>query len=164
MGDPLSAGELDHLYGLYRAVAARGLRLNVFPFPPRLLAAMQSSLAWELVTLRLDPAHGGPASGNPVAFYAGHKHGSHDGGFLCGVDYDYVLGHGAYRQMLYQLVRRARELGATTLHLGMTADKEKQRLGSVVQRNCVYLQARDHFSAALLHELAAEASLARGPR
>lgn len=161
VGALLSPGELDHLYALYLGVAAKGLRMNVFQLPARLLAAMQESPAWELVTLRLDPAHGGPAHGRPVAFFAGHKQAGHYGGFLCGVDYGYVLDHGAYRQMLQQLIRRAQELGMTTLRLGVTADREKLRLGSVVQRNCVYLQAQEDFHAAVLREIAAEASLDR---
>ena len=160
VGDTLSLEELEYLHSLYLNVARKSMRLNVFHLPLRLLAAMHESPAWELITLRLDPAHGGPADGRPVAFCAAHKQGSHYGGFLCGVDYEYVYHHGAYRQLLFQLVRRAMELGMKTVHLGMTADMEKIRFGSEVQRTCVYMQARDHFNGALLREIAAEASLA----
>jgi hypothetical protein len=145
VGETLAVEELEYLHSLH--------------LPLRLLAAMHESPAWELVTLRLDPAHGGPAHGRPVAFYAGHKQDAHYGAFLCGVDYDYVYQHGAYRQMLFQIVRRAMDLGAKTVHLGMTANLEKLRFGTVAQRTCVYMQARDHFSGALLREIAAEASL-----
>jgi 7-keto-8-aminopelargonate synthetase-like enzyme/predicted N-acyltransferase len=161
VGESLSLEELEYLHSLYLNVARKSLRFNVFPLPLRLLAAMHESPAWELMTLRLDPAHGGPAHGRPVAFGAAHKQGGHYGGFLCGVDYEYVYSHGAYRQLLYQAVRRAMELGMKTVHLGMTADMEKLRLGSVAHRTCVYIQARDHFSGALLREISAEASLAR---
>ncbi|WP_224241951.1 bifunctional aminotransferase class I/II-fold pyridoxal phosphate-dependent enzyme/GNAT family N-acetyltransferase [Hyalangium gracile] len=159
VGETLTLEELEHLHSLYLNVAKRALRFNVFHLPLRLLAAMHESPAWELMTLRIDPAHGGPADGRPVAFGAAHKQDGHYGGFLCGVDYQYVYSHGAYRQLLYQAVRRAMELRMNTVHLGMTADMEKFRLGSVAQRTCVYLQARDHFSGALLREIAAEASL-----
>lgn len=159
VGETLSVEELEHLHSLYLNVAKKAMRLNVFHLPLRLLAAMHESPAWELVTLRLDPAHGGPAHGRPVAFYAGYKQDAHYGAFLCGVDYDYVYQHGAYRQMLFQIIRRAMELGTKTVHLGMTANLEKLRFGTVAQRTCVYMQARDHFSGALLREIAAEASL-----
>lgn len=159
-GERLSPDELEHLHSLYLRVARKALRLNVFHLPPRLLAAMQDSPAWEIVTLRLRPESGGPAHGLPVAFFAAHRHGGHYGAFYCGVDYTYIHSHGAYRQMLYQAVRRATDLGMTTLRLGMTADVEKRRLGSTVLHNCVYVQARDHWSGALLREIAAEASLA----
>ncbi len=103
---------------------------------------MQESPAWGADDALLDPARGGPVDGRPVAFYAAHKQDGHYGGFLCGVDYDYVYTHGAYRQMLYQMVRRAMELGMTTIHMGVTADLEKRRFETTVQRNCVYMQAR----------------------
>lgn len=160
VGESLSLEELEHLHSLYLNVARKSMRLNVFHLPLRLLAAMHESPAWELMTLRLAPAHGGPPDGRPVAFGAAHKQGGHYGGFLCGVDYEYVYSHGAYRQLLFQSICRAMELGMKTVHLGMTADREKLRLGSVAQRTCVYMQARDHFSGALLREIAAEASLA----
>ena len=163
VGEPLSPEEIRYLHVLYLNVAKRALRLNVFHLPPRLLAAMQESPAWELWTLRLDPAQGGPADGRPVAFGACHKHDGHYAAFLCGVDYDYVYTHGAYRQMLYQIVRRAMDLGMKTVHLGMTADLEKQRLGAVAQQTCVYVQARDHWNGAVLREITAEASLAPAP-
>jgi len=163
VGETLSLEELEYLHSLYLNVARKSMRLNVFHLPIRLLAAMHESPAWELMTLRLDPAHGGPQDGRPVAFCAAHKQDGHYGGFLCGVDYEYVYHHGAYRQLLYQLIRRAMELGMKSVHLGMTADMEKIRFGSVAQRTCVYMQARDHFNGALLREIAAEASLA-GPQ
>lgn len=161
VGETLSLEELEHLHSLYLNVARRALRLNVFHLPLRLLAAMHESPAWELMTLRIAPEHGGPADGRPVAFGAAHKHNGHYGGFLCGVDYQYVHSHGVYRQLLYQAVRRAMELGMKTVHLGMTAEMEKSRLGSLPHRTCVYMQAREHFSGALLREIAAEASLSR---
>lgn len=159
VGETLSLEELSYLHSLYLNVARKALRFNVFHLPLRLLAAMHESAAWELVTLRLDPAHGGPADGRPVGFYAGHKQGGHYGAFLCGVDYAYVYQHGAYRQILFQIVRRAMELGMKTVHMGMTANLEKLRFGTVAQRTCIYLQAREHYSGALLREIAAEASL-----
>jgi hypothetical protein len=161
VGETLSVEELEYLHSLYLNVAKKALRFNIYNLPLRLLAAMHETPAWELVTLRLDPAHGGPADGRPVAFYAGHKQDGHYGAFLCGVDYDYVYQHGAYRQVLYQIVRRAMELGMKTVHLGMTANLEKLRFGTVAQRTCVYMQARDHFGGALLREIAAEASISK---
>ncbi|MCK6507280.1 bifunctional aminotransferase class I/II-fold pyridoxal phosphate-dependent enzyme/GNAT family N-acetyltransferase [Myxococcota bacterium] len=152
---------LDRLYQMYRAVSSRKLRLNVFPLPRHLLRALCDSPAWELVTVHLDPAAGGPADGRPVAWYAAHHHAGHYAPFLCGLDYDYVFEHGAYRAMIYQVVQRARQLGATEVHLGMDADLEKERFGSERRGNSVYLQARDHYNGALLQEIVAEVGLER---
>ncbi len=150
---------LRRLYMMYRAVSSRKLRLNVFPLPERLLHALCESPAWELVTVHLDPAAGGPADGAPVAWYAAHRHAGHYAPFLCGLDYNYVFDHGAYRAMILQVVRRAHELGMAEIHMGMDADLEKSRFGSVRHDNCVYLQARDHFNGQLLQEIVAEVGL-----
>jgi hypothetical protein len=155
----LDEAELAHLYALYRNVARKNLRLNVFHLPPELLPALLASPSWEIVTLRLDPSAGGPSDNKPVAFFASYRHGDVYAGFLCGLDYRYVVDHGAYRQVLYHAWLRARETGARELRLGMGADVEKQRLGTVVHQNCVYLQARDDYSGTVLRELVAEAGL-----
>lgn len=152
----LSETELGKLYELYRNVANRKLRLNVFPLPPELIAGLQDSAAWEIVTLHLSPEHGGPEDGRPVAWYGAHKHAGHYAPFFCGLDYDFVFTHGAYRQMIYQMVRRAHDLGMQTVHMGMDADVEKARFGTDRVANCVYLQARDHFHGQLLRDIVAE--------
>lgn len=152
---------LDQLYQMYLDVSSRKLKLNVFPLPPQVVEALCDNPAWELVTVHLDPAAGGPADGHPVAWYAAHKHGEHYAPFLCGLDYDYVFAHGAYRAMIYQMLLRARELGMTDIHLGMDADLEKERFGSIRQTNSVYLQARDHFNGRILQEIVAEVGLLR---
>jgi Acetyltransferase (GNAT) domain len=160
-GRPLPPDEVAHLYQLYRNVAERKLKLNVFSLPEELIPEMLASPAWEIVTLLLDPERGGPESGAPVAWFAAHKNGGHYAPFVCGLDYRYVVSQGAYRQMLYQIVKRATALGARSVHLGMDADTEKLRFGTAMQGNCVYVQARDHFSGALLQEIVAEVGVAR---
>jgi hypothetical protein len=159
-GDDLGDDELAHLYRLYENVAERGLRLNVFRLPLRLLRGLVGCPSWEVVTLRLAPEHGGPPDGMPVGFFAAHVAGDTYSGFLCGVDYRFVTEHGVYRQVLHQALLRARARGARWLRLGMGADTEKRRLGSHVEHNCVYVQARDDFGGVVLREIAAEAAWA----
>ncbi len=155
-GSTMDDAMVQHLHGLYRNVATRKFRLNVFELPQSLVRAMGESPAWEVVTLTLKPEAGGRADGLPVAWYAAHVHGGAYAPFVCGLDYDHVYNHGAYRQMLCQILRRAQEIGADTVHLGMDADMEKSRFGTEQVKNCVYLQARDHFNGELLREIAAE--------
>lgn len=158
-GEDLDPDALAHLYALYRNVAGKNLRLNVFPLPEELLAALLRCPSWEIVTLRLDPAAGGPLDGRPVAFFAAYRHAHVYAGFFCGLDYRYVVDHGAYRQVLYQALQRAQETGATELRLGMGADLEKERFGSTPSARCVYVQARDDYGGVVLREVVAEAGL-----
>jgi hypothetical protein len=160
-GTPLAAERAEHLYRLYKNVASRKLRLNVFSLPESLIEALAGSPAWEIVTLHLDAAHGGPAGGEPIAWFAAHVQGGHYTPFFCGLDYDFVFTAGAYRQLILQMVRRATALGAATIHMGMDADAEKHRFGSRTIGTAAYVEARDHFNGQLLREIVAEVGVAR---
>lgn len=158
-GQQLDADGLAHLYRLYRNVADRKRKLNVFPLPATLMPKLQTSDAWELVAVYLSEEGGGPADGKPIAFYAAHRHTGHYAPFLCGLDYRFVFEHGAYRNMIFEMIQRAQATGVKRIHMGMDADQEKQRFGCRPMENCVYLQARDHFNGELLREIVAEVGL-----
>ncbi len=158
-GERLDADEARHLYGLYRNVAKRKFRINVFDLPEGFIEALQGSPAWEIVTLRLPASAGGPADGRPIAWFAAHMHDGHYAVFLCGLDYDHVLSHGAYRQALFQMVRQARLRGMRVVHLGMDADMEKNRYGTIASPNVIYAQAREHDNAAILRDIVAEVAV-----
>lgn len=142
---------VDHLYALYRDVAARGLRINTYALQRDAIQALLASPAWEVVTIA--PADGDEA--RPVAWYAAHRQDGHYAAFMCGVDYAHVEGTqtGAYRQMLLHMVRRARALGCHTLHMGMDADEEKQRFGTVAHPTCAYVLALEHDAGDRLHAI-----------
>ena len=160
-GMPDDPGFAAHLYALYRQVAARGLRINTYPLPEDVVPALLASPAWEVVTLAVDDG----ADARPVAWYAAHRRDGHYAVFMCGVDYAYVAGTelGAYRQMLLHITRRARELGAHTLHLGMDAETEKQRLGAVPHATCAYVLALEHDASDRLHAVTTAVGLGAAP-
>ena len=158
-GEKMGVADLAHLYRLYRNVADRKRKLNVFPLPASLMPRLQTSDAWELVAVYLSEEGGGPRDGKPVAFYAAHAHSGHYAPFLCGLDYRFVFQHGAYRNMIFEMIQRAQTIGIKQIHMGMDADQEKLRFGCTPMENCVYLQARDHFNGELLREIVAEVGL-----
>lgn len=158
-GQPLDDAAADHLYRLYRNVADRKLRLNTFPLPRDAIAALAASPAWELVTLHLAPEAGGPPDGAPVAWYTAHVCGGHYMPLVCGLDYEHVYAHGAYRQLLYQIVLRAEELGMRCIHLGMDANYEKDRFRTTRVPTCAYVHTRDDFVGARMREVVAEVGL-----
>ena len=154
---PLTAADAAHLHGLYLNVARRKFRINVFDLPEGFVSALAASPAWEIVTLRLPAVTG--AEGRPVAWYAAHVHDGHYAAFLCGLDYGYVLDHGAYRQALFQMVHRARVRGMKVVHLGMDADVEKARYGTVATPNVVYGLVREHHHGTILRDIVAEVAV-----
>ncbi|MEW5850988.1 MAG: bifunctional aminotransferase class I/II-fold pyridoxal phosphate-dependent enzyme/GNAT family N-acetyltransferase [Myxococcota bacterium] len=155
----LPPAELGYLHGLYQNVARAKLRFNAFELPENLLPHLLSSPAWELGVLHLEPSAGGPPEGTPVAFWAAHVHGTHYAPLFCGLDYRYVLSHGAYRQMAWRSLKRAQELGMTHMHLGMDAETEKRRFGARAHHTCLYAQARGDFNATILQQIVAEVGL-----
>ncbi|HYR09631.1 MAG TPA: aminotransferase class I/II-fold pyridoxal phosphate-dependent enzyme, partial [Longimicrobium sp.] len=163
-GAPTDPAVAAHLYRLYLQVAERGLRINTFPLPESVVPALLSSPAWEVVALTLEAEAGGPGDGLPVAWFAGHRAGGHYAVFMCGVDYAYVAGTqtGAYRQLLLRMARRAREVGAHTLHLGMDAETEKQRFGAVAHPTCAYVLALEHDAGDQLQAIVTRVGLGAG--
>jgi 7-keto-8-aminopelargonate synthetase-like enzyme len=149
-GRSVSDAELDHLYGLYLAVQARGRDLNSFPLPRTFLREMLAHPSWELMTLRLRE------TGHVAAFGAHFLGARHYAPMIVGLDYAVVRTHGAYRQALRQAMLRARSLGAKRVLLGMGATFEKTRFGAHVQQRVAFAQASDHYSSEVLAALAAD--------
>ena len=79
----------------------------------------------------------------------------------CGVDYDdFLTGEvNPYRQLLWQLVRRAGELGCERLHLGMGADREKTRFGATASPALALVRADDAYAATRLQEFVTQTAL-----
>lgn len=157
--DARDEARVAHLYRLYRNVADRKLRLNTFPLPVRVIAGILESPAWELVTLHLAPEAGGPTDGAAVAWYGAHVCNGHYAPLLCGLDYEHVYAHGAYRQLLYQIVLRAQERSMTCIHLGMDANFEKERFRTTRVPSCAYVHVRDDFVGARMREVVADVGL-----
>ncbi len=155
-GPDADPGLADVLYGLYANVAARGLRINGFPLPGDVFAHLLRSPAWEIGTLALRADGDSGAPSPPIAAWAVHRSGDCDTWLIAGLDYRYVESHRTYKQLIHQVIRRARERGARRVHLGMTADLEKSRWGSRTRRTCLFVQSHADYNESLLREVVAE--------
>lgn len=157
---PMSREDALYLHRMYQNLARRKFRINIFEFPENVIPEMLASPVWEIVTLHLKPEAGGPADGRPVAWFAGHMCNGHYGALVVGLDYDYVLEHGVYRQMIFQMIRQAKARDMRVLHLGMDADVEKSRYRTTIVKNCVYVHSRENYNAAVLRDIVAEVGAA----
>nr|WP_276604341.1 hypothetical protein [Nannocystis pusilla] len=149
-----SDDELGRMYALYRRMAAKNLRINIFPLPPKLLRAQLESGSWEFVLLR--PGAAVRRSRGPPR-PAGREYRA----LYCGVDYDDFRAAkiNPYRQLLWQLVRRAGRLGCERLHLGMGAGLEKTRFGATASPALALVRADDAFAATRLQEFVTRTAL-----
>ena len=67
-----------------------------------------------------------------------------------GMDYRYTEKYRIYRQLLYQTIKRAKELDFSRIDFGMTAAFEKRKVGATVIHKKAYVQARDNYSMELM--------------
>ena len=65
---------------------------------------------------------------------------------LVGLDYEYVTEKGVYKQLLYQSVKRAKELSCNKLDLAYTAEMEKKKVGAKVEKVYGFIMALEHDS------------------
>jgi len=161
---PTDADTLDHLYQLYLNVKNRALRLNTFPIPQTLLAQMMRTPGWELLLLHPTPDLAADLDGLPAAFGLCYRGRTNYAPLIAGLDYRFVESHGAYRQLLYQAVCRARTLGLSTVQLGMDAELEKRRVGARPSPIFMYFQLNDSFDMDALSNLVLTRSPRRGKR
>jgi 7-keto-8-aminopelargonate synthetase-like enzyme len=154
--DQLPEAELQHAIGLFRNVKNKNLGINIFHFPDKLFQEMNLDPQWEFLTLTLKKELG--ETDKPVMVCFCHKNSAQVYSFLLtGIDYDYNIRYGSYRQGLYQLVKRARALGYKKANFGISAAIEKKRVGAKLHPKVGYFQAKDNFAMEMM-----EATIAIG--
>ncbi|MDI3290938.1 bifunctional aminotransferase class I/II-fold pyridoxal phosphate-dependent enzyme/GNAT family N-acetyltransferase [Polyangium sp. 15x6] len=153
----VSDDELRRMHALYLNIARKNLRINIFPLPVELLRAQLESGSWEVMVLR---RKGG---GAPVAWGACRHAGEAYRWLYCGVDYEGFNTEevSPYRQLLWQIVRRAGKLGCKRLHLGMGTGQEKVRYGATASPTFAFVRADDAYEATQLQEYVTRLAIRR---
>jgi len=65
---------------------------------------------------------------------------------VVGMDYKFSREYNIYRQLLYQTILRAQQLGFIRIDFGLTAGFEKRKVGAKIIDKCAYIQTRDNFA------------------
>lgn len=140
--DEITPKELPHLINLYRQVKNRGFEMNTFELPLKFFKNLSYYSSWEIVRLSL--AHQ-PERG-AVAFGICYKSPSENYvPMIVGIDYEINKDYPVYRQILFQVVKRASMLNLKKLYFGFGADIEKHKFGSKIAPKSVYIQSDDNF-------------------
>lgn len=135
-----SKEEIIHWYQLYCNVKNRNLAINAFTLPYKLFEAMAGSNEWDVLTLHL------PGKPEAVAVLFSYKTGGTYASLVIGMDYAYLESHKLYKQCLYRLVMRAKELGCKIIHMGFSASTEKRKTGAVQVPAFAFAQIKDDFN------------------
>jgi len=156
--DCLTEEELNKAYRLYSNVKERNLAINTFPYNREVFKNMNSCPNWEFIILTLKDA---PEKNLVGVMFCYKNSGNVYVPELIGMDYIAGEGFNLYRQLLYQTIKRARELEIGRIDFGISASFEKKKLGASVIPKVAYVQARDNYAMELMQTLQNETNTAR---
>lgn len=142
-----ATSEIDYYYQLFTNVKARNFALNTFSYPKSVFQAMAEDENWEFIVLTLKPEYYYRGEALPVGVMFCYKNLLQTYvPSLIGMDYTYAHQYGVYRQLLYQVVKRAQQLEFGRINLGMSASFEKKKIGASINRRYSYVQTNDNFA------------------
>lgn len=146
-----SEQEIDIFYTLYENVRSRNFDLNTFSFPRKLFANMAQDPNWEFIVAYLKNEYDGREERLPVGVMFCYKNtnATYVPSFI-GMDYEYIQQYQVYRQLLYQTIKRAQQLGFSKIDFGMTAAFEKRKVGATIIPKVAYVQPKDNFTMELI--------------
>mgnify|MGYP003575176262 CR=1 FL=1 len=156
--DCLTEEELNRVYRLYSNVKERNLAINTFPYNREVFKNMNSCPNWEFIILTLKDA---PEKNLVGVMFCYKNSGNVYVPELIGMDYIAGDGFNLYRQLLYQTIKRARELEIGQIDFGISASFEKKKLGASIIPKVAYVQARDNYAMELMQTLQNETNSAR---
>jgi len=138
--------QLRQVRELYTNVHRNNLGLNTFSFPDQLFLNMSKHPNWEFITITLQKD---PEKIMGVMLCYKNQDQTYVPAFV-GMDYQYLNDYHTYRQLLYQTIKRAIDLGFRYIDFGMTASFEKRKLGARVEKKYAYVQTSDNFTLELM--------------
>ena len=140
---------IEHWYRLYQNVKTHSLELNTYDLPRGWFNCLFDNPNWEALELYLKPEYGGEL----VSVVFNYKSKSNYAPMVIGLDYTHNKDFRVYRQTLYQLVLRARALGALKVSLGFAAAVEKKKVGAIQIQAYAYIHSKDTFNMEVLAAL-----------
>jgi 7-keto-8-aminopelargonate synthetase-like enzyme len=141
--------ELNYWYSLYENVSKKSLEVNTFKLPRVFFENVVKHTDWEVIRLRLKPEIDKREERLPVAVMFCCKSPHHYTPLFIGLDYDF-LDYNIYPQILWQTIKRAKELNLAPIHFGFTASQNKQKFGAVPVSQSGFVQMKDNYKMVLI--------------
>jgi len=139
----VSQSEVNYWYELYMNVKRGSYNLNTFNIPRKLFENLVYSPNWDIFELMLKSGDNPKPVAVVFCYLSSKKNYSPT---VIGLDYNYVISHGCYRQGVFQSILRANKLKSRKVYLGMDASIEKQKFGSRIIPKSVYVQTNDNYN------------------
>jgi hypothetical protein len=134
---------------LYKNVQQKSFEVNGFDLPSLFFDNIARHPNWEVIQLFLKPGNE-PTSKKLVAVMCCFKTPERYFPVLVGMDYTYVETHNVYPQILWQTIKRAKQLNIQAIALGLTASQNKRKFGAKAIPQCAYIQMKDNYNLALI--------------
>lgn len=152
--EDLSEKEIEQAYNLYVNVTKNNYAVNLFNYPIDIFKEMSHDKNWEFILLYLKNDNNKTTDEKLVGVAFCYKNmGYSYSPSLVGMDYSIAREFQLYRQLLFQIIKRAGELGLQKIDFGITASFEKRKLGARIIQKVGYVQAKDNFSMEFLNTL-----------
>jgi Aminotransferase class I and II len=150
--------EIAYWYSLYLNVKNHSLALNTFTLPEKVFENLSMDPNWEILTISVKPEFDFHGLQNPVCVIFCHKTSETYTPVIIGLDYSYNESYYTYRQALYQIMRRAKQLKSGKVCLGFSASIEKRKVGAVAHTTYAYMQSKDSFNFEVLAAMSTSSS------
>jgi 7-keto-8-aminopelargonate synthetase-like enzyme len=133
---------------LYKQIKNSSLKLNTFDLPDKLFTDIASFKNWDILSLR--PSESPDKEISVVFNYISGK--TYNAMFI-GIDKSFDAEFSVYRQAIYNVLKRAKELNCESINLGFTATLEKKRFGAETYSTVAYMQMDDTFNSSVIESI-----------
>lgn len=133
---------------LYKQVKNSSLKLNTFDLPDKLFTDITKFKHWDILSLR--PSE---LPDKEVAVVFNYISGKTYNAMFIGIDKSFDANFSIYRQAIFQVLKRAKELNCEKINLGFTASLEKKRFGAVSSSTVAYMQMDDTFNSSVIESI-----------
>lgn len=136
---PPDEQKTNQWFELYLNVKGRSYNLNTYELPKKLFNDLCNYKGWEVIELNMH--------NEPVAMVFCYKSSLNNYcPMIIGMNYKINAEYHIYRQALYQMIKRGRDLKCRHIYLGMDASVEKRKFGAEVLQKSLYIQSDDNYN------------------
>lgn len=131
--------EASVYWKLYQNVNRKSLEINNFDLPKFFFGKLVADSNWEVIELRLNE------SVELIGMMLCHKSNETYIPLFIGMNYEY-LHTNCYPQLLWQTIKRGKELGVKQIPLGFTASQVKRKFGATTEAKYGFVKMKDNFA------------------
>ncbi|NVK42184.1 MAG: aminotransferase class I/II-fold pyridoxal phosphate-dependent enzyme [Oceanospirillaceae bacterium] len=154
---PASPSQLQECYQLYCNVFERSLEMNVHKLPFEYFRTACALDCFDIIRLYLRDDPRPESARRPVGVMFSYFASDTYHAKIVGLDYEFNLEFGVYKQILYRTLKRANSLGARRLDLAFTAELVKKKIGARPENTWAFVQLMDTFNLQVIDTMSHKA-------